>query len=593
MDMPQDTNNAPKRRRLDKEAEPRPSETSNLALAVGYRAPVAAQQLHYVSASQWASTASQQDALPTRGVNPAMFSHLYHSFPSQDATGSLIQDDDYQLVAANQQQLSTASASSSLNVWSSASVGHPMPQEPAQYYPQILPAPLLQTYPVAPTQVSFGSQSWQGVNCAEPQFPHANTTLAFNNVMPTASPPVQETIEGDYMDTVPSISARCDPKRSINLPSAAFSVQISSSTEFKSNGGPNISGHIFSEHGQMIQGLLDEETLDLYVSCIIQDSQGSTSQKTRSVPLRCTLEITVYGPLELFGEIGTWFDDYQVYLQDPREHQKQALTFMLRREQGWAFGQRPDVWEMIDTDQGRTFLNRISNAYQSEEPPQCYGGIIADPMGLGKTLTMIALAATDLERDDTEMDTSEDGQLNVSATLIVVPPPLIGTWEEQLSEHVVRGGMAWHRHHREARLSSTNELDHFNIVLTTYHTVSAEWNNGNGVRSSTLFSVRWERIILDEAHLIRNANSKMSQAVCALKSRSRWAVTGTPIQNRLGDLATLFKFIRAHPYTDQRRFDVDISRLWKAGEYEEAIKKAQASLGLHATQATQGNCQPP
>lgn len=150
--------------------------------------------------------------------------------------------------------------------------------------------------------------------------------------------------------------------------------------------------------------------------------------------------------------------------------------------------------------------------------------------------------------------------------------------------------MAWHRHHREARLSSANELHPFNIVLTTYHTVSAEWNSGNGVRNSTLFSVRWERIILDEgrirnthsfpivmlthpAHLIRNASSKMSQAVCALESKSRWAVTGTPIQNRLGDLATLFKFIRAHPYTDQRRFDIDISRLWKSGEYEEAIKR--------------------
>jgi hypothetical protein len=70
-----------------------------------------------------------------------------------------------------------------------------------------------------------------------------------------------------------------------------------------------------------------------------------------------------------------------------------------------------------------SFLNRISNAYQYEEPPQCYGGIIADPMGLGKTLTMIALAATDLESNNTDMDTSEDCQLSVSATLIVVPPP--------------------------------------------------------------------------------------------------------------------------------------------------------------------------
>lgn len=68
----------------------------------------------------------------------------------------------------------------------------------------------------------------------------------------------------------------------------------------------------------------------------------------------------------------------------------------------------------------------------------------------------------------------------------------------------------------------------------------------------------------------------MSRAVCALESKARWAVTGTPIQNRLGDLATLFKFIRAHPYTDQRCFDTDISRLWKSGEYQEAIKRLKS-----------------
>jgi SNF2 family DNA or RNA helicase len=65
----------------------------------------------------------------------------------------------------------------------------------------------------------------------------------------------------------------------------------------------------------------------------------------------------------------------------------------------------------------------------------------------------------------------------------------------------------------------------------------------------------------------------MSRAVCALDSISRWAVTGTPIQNRLGDLSSLLKFIRAHPYTDQKRFDMDISRLWKSGEDEEAVKR--------------------
>jgi SNF2 family DNA or RNA helicase len=70
-----------------------------------------------------------------------------------------------------------------------------------------------------------------------------------------------------------------------------------------------------------------------------------------------------------------------------------------------------------------SFLNRISNASQTEEPSQCFGGIVADPMGLGKTLTMIALAATDLEGTYHHMQTGQEAHLDVPTTLIIVPPP--------------------------------------------------------------------------------------------------------------------------------------------------------------------------
>ncbi|WAO86157.1 Helicase ATP-binding domain-containing protein [Fusarium falciforme] len=665
MDTPRGPNNTLKRRRLDEEASPNVQGTGHPALTTGYQAgyrsytrPFEVQQFYPNSVSQPVSATLQPNA---RGAYSTISPHHnnawtpYHSFQSQNAAGGFLNDKSFQAAFPNLQPPSTSFASPSFELWSSMSMGHLMPQEQTQHYGQLLPKSSCQQHLLDSAQSSSNVQPWQSTMCVEAQILDISTIIAVDNSLPAAPAPARQVLEEQEPEKVcfgmvPSISARCDPKSSLNTPPSPFSVQIktspsSDSPKFISEEYPEISGHIMSDHGQMIQSLLEDETLDLYVSCTIPDSQSPTQQKTRSSPLQCTLEITVYGPSDLFDEIGEWFEEYQVYLQDPREchidvkyynphrlssddfascdlvsevvsrgskilhlesipqqkdllddldsqddleetaqptvikrslrkHQKQALTFMLRREQGWAFyDQRPDVWEMRENDRERFFLNRISNAYQAEEPPQCYGGIIADPMGLGKTLTMIALAATDLDRDNTEMDTSEDGQLSVAATLIVVPPPLIGTWEEQLSEHVVHGGMAWHRHHRETRLSSTTELDRFNIVLTTYHTVSAEWNSGNGVRDSTLFSVRWERIILDEAHLIRNANSKMSQAVCALDSKSRWAVTGTPIQNRLGDLATLFKFIRAHPYTDQRRFDIDISRLWKSGEYEEAIKR--------------------
>lgn len=65
----------------------------------------------------------------------------------------------------------------------------------------------------------------------------------------------------------------------------------------------------------------------------------------------------------------------------------------------------------------------------------------------------------------------------------------------------------------------------------------------------------------------------MARAACELDSVSRWAVTGTPIQNRLSDLAAQLKFIRVYPYDDPKQFEADISRLWKSGEDEEAAKR--------------------
>lgn len=69
----------------------------------------------------------------------------------------------------------------------------------------------------------------------------------------------------------------------------------------------------------------------------------------------------------------------------------------------------------------RSFLNRVSGSHQTEEPTRFHGGIVADPMGFGKTLAMIALVAADLDDSSEAMLTDDDG-LATAATLIVVPP---------------------------------------------------------------------------------------------------------------------------------------------------------------------------
>ncbi|KAK2031758.1 hypothetical protein LX32DRAFT_613158 [Colletotrichum zoysiae] len=222
------------------------------------------------------------------------------------------------------------------------------------------------------------------------------------------------------------------------------------------------------------------------------------------------------------------------------------------------------------------FINRISGARHAHEPPAFYGGIIADPMGFGKTLAMITLVASDSYNAALSDASSLPGVLGEEScglTLIVVPPALLGTWEEEITKHAEPARLPWRLHHGKTRQKQTAGLENTMILLTTYHTVSTEWRTGGGRASSILFRTRWRRVILDEAHFIRNSDSKMAKAVCALDSVSRWAVTGTPIQNHLNDLSTLLKFLSAYPYNEKRVFDADISHMWKAGNADVAVKR--------------------
>ena len=75
-----------------------------------------------------------------------------------------------------------------------------------------------------------------------------------------------------------------------------------------------------------------------------------------------------------------------------------------------------------------------------------------------------------------------------------------------------------------------------------------------------------EPLITNTAHLIQNASNQLAQSCCALRAVNRWAITGTPIQNKLANFASIVSFLQIYPYCSQVVFDEDISKPWRRND---------------------------
>ncbi|KAK7064681.1 DNA repair protein RAD5 [Favolaschia claudopus] len=205
------------------------------------------------------------------------------------------------------------------------------------------------------------------------------------------------------------------------------------------------------------------------------------------------------------------------------------------------------------------------------------GGILADEMGMGKTIELAALIHTNCAPDTTQPTSNSIGggtkqrqmklnnafkksrrkaQPSVAATLIVAPTSLLSQWESELKRCSKPGSLdviLWHGQNRldlETVLADEDDVDAaIKVVITSYGVLASEHAKSQK-STSPVFEIDWLRVVLDEAHSCKSRSSKTAKAVYALHARRRWAVTGTPIVNKLEDLYSLLKFLDFQPWSD-------------------------------------------
>ncbi|KAI9051594.1 hypothetical protein LZ554_004638 [Drepanopeziza brunnea f. sp. 'monogermtubi'] len=337
---------------------------------------------------------------------------------------------------------------------------------------------------------------------------------------------------------------------------------------------------------------------------------------------------TLYKKAQSFDFDAPAAEPADTFAMDLRQYQKQALHWMMSKEKDEKDETREEsmhpLWEeytwpvkdMEDkdvpqvTNQERFYVNPYSGELSLKFPVQeqhCLGGILADEMGLGKTIEMMSLIHSHRSEVAMRLQGSRSGPSSVNAlprlpensaavepapctTLVVAPMSLLAQWQSE-AENASKEGtlrtMVYYGAEKSANLQTlcceANAATAPNVIITSYGVVLSEFNqvvakNGDRGSHGGLFSLKYFRVILDEAHHIKNRQSKTAKACYEIDAEHRWVLTGTPIVNRLEDLFSLVRFLRVEPWSNFSFWKTFITVPFESKDFMRALDVVQTVL---------------
>ncbi|KAL7945427.1 SNF2 family N-terminal domain-containing protein [Trichoderma barbatum] len=179
------------------------------------------------------------------------------------------------------------------------------------------------------------------------------------------------------------------------------------------------------------------------------------------------------------------------------------------------------------------------------ETTEWKGGLLGDEMGLGKTIQAVSLIMSDYPAKQ--------------PTLVLVPPVALMQWQSEIKSYTdgTLKTFVFHGTNQKAKNITVKELKKFDVIMMSYNSLESMYRkqekgfkrkDGIHKEKSVIHAITFHRAILDEAHSIKTRTTMTAKACFALKTVYRWCLSGTPLQNRIGELFSLVRFLNIKPF---------------------------------------------